>query len=131
VEQIFRATEFLEYGGSEQQLIDRIVMNLHLSMLAHAAFIDRPQSTELYNSIGVIEERSSVIEERWTREEVARSLSVGQMAACHVSCFTPRRVRPLGAGLPKCWGCGQSGHVRRDCPRKSLVSGNRSLPGGC
>jgi hypothetical protein len=103
-------------------------MNLHPSILAHAAFIDRPRSrVELYNVIGVIEGKSSVMEERRRQEGVVQSLHVGVVA--HVSRITPRRVKPLGAGLPKCWGCGWLGHIRRDCLRKPSVSGNESLTG--
>ena len=44
IEQVFLAAEFLEYKASEQQLVDRIVMKFHPSILAHAAFLDKPRS---------------------------------------------------------------------------------------
>jgi hypothetical protein len=46
IQQVFRAANFLGYDASEQQLVDRIVMNFHPSILAHAAFLDRPRSCE-------------------------------------------------------------------------------------
>jgi hypothetical protein len=42
IEQVFWAANFLRYDASEQQLVDRIVMNFHPSILPHAAFLDRP-----------------------------------------------------------------------------------------
>jgi hypothetical protein len=38
IDQVFRAAGFLEYDASEQQLVDRIVMNFHPSILVHTAF---------------------------------------------------------------------------------------------
>jgi hypothetical protein len=39
IEQVFRAAGFLGYYTSEQQLVDWIIMNLHSSLLAHAALL--------------------------------------------------------------------------------------------
>jgi hypothetical protein len=44
IEQVFRAAGFLGYNASEQQLVDRIIMNSHPNILAHAAFLERPRS---------------------------------------------------------------------------------------
>jgi hypothetical protein len=45
--------------------LDRVVINFHPSILNHATFIDRPWSSiKLYNVVGVIEEKSSITEER-------------------------------------------------------------------
>jgi hypothetical protein len=41
IEQIFGTAKFLEYSASEQELVDRIVMNLHPNILAHALGIRR------------------------------------------------------------------------------------------
>jgi hypothetical protein len=58
VEQFFGTAKFLECSASEQELVDRIVMNLHPSILAHAAFVDRPHSrAQLYNVIEIMVER--------------------------------------------------------------------------
>jgi hypothetical protein len=42
IEQVFSAAKFLQYVAREQELVDRVVMNFHPNILAHAAFIDRP-----------------------------------------------------------------------------------------
>ena len=43
VDQVFAASKILEYEAGEEQLVDRIVMNLHHSILAHTAFLERPR----------------------------------------------------------------------------------------
>jgi len=44
IDGIFAAADVLQYAASEQQLVDRIVMNLDPSVLSHAAFLERPRS---------------------------------------------------------------------------------------
>jgi hypothetical protein len=130
IEQVFRAAEFLRYGASEQQLVDRIVMNFHPSVLAQAAFLDKPRSLkELYNVVGLIEEKFSVAGEQRRMEGVSLRSRGGGGVPRDASRSTPPRAGAPGAVLPRCWGCGRSGHFKRDCPQKSTVSGNRSLPG--
>jgi hypothetical protein len=55
----------MQYGGSEQELVKRVVMNFHPNILAHAAFIDRPSTLrEMYQAIGSVEEKLSMVQER-------------------------------------------------------------------
>jgi len=42
IDQVFTTAEFLKYDADEQQLVDRIIMNLYPSVLAQAAFLERP-----------------------------------------------------------------------------------------
>ena len=44
IDQVFTAAEFLKYEADEQELVDRIIMNLHPSVFAQAAFLERPHS---------------------------------------------------------------------------------------
>jgi len=65
IDQVFRAAGFLEYDASEQQLVDRIVINFHPSVLAHAPFFDQQRSLkELYRVVGLIVETFSVAKQR-------------------------------------------------------------------
>jgi hypothetical protein len=65
IDNVFSAAELLKYEANEQQLVDRVIMNLHPSVLAHAAFMERPHSRkDLYHVVGLIEEKCSVLRER-------------------------------------------------------------------
>ena len=44
IDRVFAVAKFLGYGADEQQLVGRIIMNLHPSILAHTAFLDRAHS---------------------------------------------------------------------------------------
>jgi len=58
MQQVFLAAEFLKYNASEQQLVDRTLMNFHPSILAHAAFLDTPRSVkDMYRVVGLIAEK--------------------------------------------------------------------------
>jgi len=39
---VFAAARFLEYEAEEEQLVARVLMNLHVKVLAHSAFLERP-----------------------------------------------------------------------------------------
>ena len=114
IEQVFAAAKFLHYDVSEQDLVDRVVMNFHPSVLGHAAFVDRPCTLkELYQVVGIVEEKLAVAQERQRLQP-----------PCFNIC-NPRGVPRSGPGRAappvKCWKCGDSGHIRRDCPRTALV----------
>ena len=65
IDQVFPAAKILEFHAQEQELVDRILMNLHPSVLAHSAFLHRPRSRkELNNVVGLIEEKIAVNKER-------------------------------------------------------------------
>jgi len=131
IEQVFRAADFLEYKGSEQQLVYRIVMNFHPSILAHAAFLVKPRSLkEMYHIVGLIEEKFRVLKERQRMEWPSQLSSSGSVGSRNAS-----RSAPVHSGAPasvtsRCWGCGRYSHFRRDCPHKSPSSGNGQSPGG-
>jgi hypothetical protein len=103
-------------------------MNLHPSIFVHTALLDRPRSLkDLYRVVGLIEEKSSVTRER-QRVEVAPRSPVNTRAP-------PRetlRPTPARAGVRamSCWGCGQTGHGKRNCPRRNTPLGNGQAPGG-
>jgi hypothetical protein len=60
VEQVFQAANFLQYGATESELVDRILMNLHPSIQKMAAFLNKPNSRkELDQLVGQLEESLS------------------------------------------------------------------------
>jgi hypothetical protein len=107
VEKVFRIAAFLKYGATEQQLVDRLVMNFHPSVLSQAAFLDRPKSPwHLDRMVGLMEEKSAVARER---QCVAQESAVnrGRDASRVVSV---RSTEPTRAPI-KCWNCGRTGHL--------------------
>ena len=125
VEGVFAAAKFLQYGADEEQLVGRIVMNLHPTILAHAAFLDKPHSRqELLDAIGLIEEKFSVLKEREKAQPAVTAVS-GNPRSQGLPQTAPMSSRP-----PRCWSCGRPGHLRRDCRQLARHSGNGQRPGG-
>jgi hypothetical protein len=76
IDKVFVAAKFLGYAADEQQLVYRIVTNLHPSILAKAAFLERPHSrAQLYSAVGLIEEKFSVLRERQRTQSVPNTSS--------------------------------------------------------
>jgi hypothetical protein len=65
VEQVFQAANFLQYGATKEQLVDRVVMNFHPDVSSQAAVLDWPRSlSDLRLVAGLVEEKFSVLRER-------------------------------------------------------------------
>jgi len=126
IDQVFAAAQFLEYDADEQSLVDRVVMNLHPDILAHAAFVDRPHSRkELYDRIGIVEEKMAVVRERQRNESSQPVAGEREQRKGEVRRNVLDYSRP-----PKCWCCGRLGHIQRNCQRGNQQSGNGQGPGG-
>jgi hypothetical protein len=64
-DRIFRAAKFLDYRAGKEQLVERVIMNFHPSILANAALMDRLRSLrDLYRMVGLIKEWMAVGRER-------------------------------------------------------------------
>ena len=123
IEQVFAAAKFLHYDVSEQDLVDRVVMNFQPSVLSHAAFVDRPCTLkELYKEVGIVEEKLAVAQERQRLQ--LPYVNIGNPMG--VPCSGPVRAAPP----MKCWKSGDPSRIRRDCPRTALPPGNGQTPGG-
>jgi hypothetical protein len=119
VDQVFQVPEFLRYDATELQLVDRVVMNLHLEVLGQAAFLEKPRSLQdLCRAVGLIQERFSVREER-DRPRPHLAKDEGNENFRSVS---PREKgrgpRVPARGPVKCWGCGQLGHISSRCSKE-------------
>jgi hypothetical protein len=123
IDGVFSSAEFLGYQASEQELVDRVVTNLHPSILSHAALLNRPRSrVELLELVGIIEERISV--------RTGRPLGHPTKAPDDGKFNPPLRNSSRGTSSTKCWNCGRLGHVKRDCRSRPSPSGNGAAPGG-
>jgi len=123
IDQIFQAAEFLSYAATEQQLVERIVMNLHPQILKATAFLNPPHTREeLCRVVTQIEERFSVADERRRIERETHS-NDGRGES-------PDRPDGYGRDRPprklKCWHCGRMGHVRNKCPNKTGIKYGKS-----
>jgi hypothetical protein len=125
-DQVFQAANILQYTyEATEQLVERVVMNLHPQVLSQAALFDKPRSRkDLYRLVGLIEERILVPKERdWLGPEVTRG--GGNGSGCGGRPRNDRDdTRAPARGPIRCWGCGQQGHVRRSCPEQNVRSGN-------
>ena len=102
IDQVFSATRILEYDAQEQQLVDRVVMNLHPDVLAHSAFLDRPHSRkDLYNVVGLIEQKIAVNKER--QRDSSGQVATGREEPCGKQVDRNVSIR---SHPPKCWSCG-------------------------
>jgi hypothetical protein len=82
IEQVFGAARFLQYKASESELVDRVVMNFHPSILAHAAFVEKPCSLkELQRVVGLIKEKFVVAKERQRVELDARLIDTNKTSS--------------------------------------------------
>jgi hypothetical protein len=113
IEQVFRAANFLRYDSSEQQLVDRIVMNFYPSILAHAAFLDRPRfHEELHKVVGLIKEKSAIANEWQRGQESAHLLKSSKVVTWNVLCIAQVQSGGSASVSSRCWSCGQLGHFR-------------------
>jgi hypothetical protein len=65
IKEVVDAAEILQYRASEEEIVDRSLMNLHPDLIAKAAFLLRPGShRELTDMVSLIEEKMAVLGER-------------------------------------------------------------------
>ena len=99
-------------------------MNLHPTVLAHVAFLERPRSwKDLIYAVSLIEERFSVLRER-KRALFSVSMSSGSSSRSHES----SRNVPRDRNLRRCWNCGRAVHLRSDCRRHHPLDSRWDLP---
>jgi len=126
IDQVFSAARMLRYEAQEQDLVDRIIMNLHPAVLAQSAFVDRPHSRkELYDVVGIIEEKIAVDRERQRHRTALRGTGQEEPQGRGVDRSDSYPSRSI-----KCWRCGHLGHIERYCHRRTSQPGNRQVPGG-
>ena len=126
IDQVFTSPEFLGHEVGEQQLVDRVLMNLHPSILAYAAFLETSRSRkELCSAVGMVQEKVSVLKER-QRAQLADVSPNGNELQDH----EPSRNVPANSRPHKCWNCGRLGHVRHNCGQRASTSGNGQAPSG-
>ena len=114
-DRVFQNAEFLQYEASEEQLVQRVIMNLHPSILNLVSLVNTPKSwRELAVMVSLVEEQSAVLIERQKSLRVNPSPNSARGRPHDlVANNSPANRRPV-----KCWGCGRIGHVRGNCPSR-------------
>jgi hypothetical protein len=131
IERIFRVAKFLDYQAREEQLVERVIMNFHPSILANATLMDRPRSLQdLYRVVGLIEERLAVVRERRRINEPVRLSTSARGMSREAARSTAGQAGGTASAGRTCWSCGQPGHMARTCPRRQAAPGNGQVPGG-
>jgi len=104
IDRVFAAAKFLGYEAGEQQLVDRIVMNLHPTILAHAAFLERPRfRKELNSAVSLIEDKFSALKER-QKTPPAKTISSGATLVIDSRPGMSRRIPVfIGVGIVDIW----------------------------
>jgi len=126
IDQVFSAARILEYEASEQSLVDRIIMNLHPTILAQSTFVDRPHSRkELYEIVGITEEKFAVNSGRRRNQVSQQGRTMPGSQGRRIDRNDSSASRSI-----ECWECGLLGHVQRFCHSKRSQSGNGQVPGG-
>jgi len=79
-DQVFQTAEFLQYEATEEQLVQRIIMNLHPSILNLVSLVNKPKSRrELAVIVSLVEEHSSVLIEREKSLRANPSPKIGEV----------------------------------------------------
>ena len=131
IDRVFQAAHFLQYSATEQQIVERLIMNFHPDVLSQEAFLDKPRSRrELYQVIGLVEERFAVQHERERSGLRADGKRGGGGDPTSSRSNVPGKLRNPRPNQVNCWSCGQPGHVKRSCPRGGMGPGNGQRPGG-
>jgi hypothetical protein len=114
--------EILAYTGSESQLVDRMVQNLHPKFKSYLLFASRPESVRDLFLLATTVAETVVVEEQHMRlTAVVKPKPVPRPVANNMVLSTPSSAKANHSG--RCWGCGASDHFQRDCPSRS--------PGDC
>ena len=117
IKEVVDAAEFFQYCASEGDIVERILMNLHLEILAQADFLPRPRSYgELRDMVSLIEKRMVVLAERQRPDTDSSSFQMvergGLLDKLGGSAFDSKQSSKSGLA---CWHCEKQGHVQRNC----------------
>jgi hypothetical protein len=113
---MINAANFLRFSATVEEIVDRILMNLHPDVLTHAASLPCPtfyhQSSEM---VGHVEEKMAVQRERqMTRAEHANCKLAVAVAVVSEPSESTAVWNFLGHRSRGCWRCGQLGHLARN-----------------
>ncbi|PNF31022.1 hypothetical protein B7P43_G18038 [Cryptotermes secundus] len=115
---VVAAARILSYHGSESDLVQRIVQNIHPRVRSYLVFGSKPSTiSELHALASHVAEARAIDAQRQGDENPAfagasRSAARGP---CQVS-MAIDQTRPVRNRGVVCWKCSARGHLKRDCP---------------
>lgn len=122
------AATILGFPGTEAQLVQRMVQNLHPRVKSHCLFQNRPESVQdLYSLATTVSEAAAVEEQRKRGSMPVPQGGVHQQVVKGAVQAEVSPATPVSRG--KCWACGQAGHFQRDCAARTPPSSNRGRAG--
>ncbi|PNF24849.1 hypothetical protein B7P43_G12918 [Cryptotermes secundus] len=114
---VVAAADILGFSGSEAQLVQRMLQNLHPKVKSYLLFATRPESIkDLFSLATTVAEAVAVENQRKRTTASAQQGCVSQpVASGMVIGQTPAAKAD---SRRRCWGCGAPGHNFRDCPSR-------------
>ncbi|PNF15478.1 hypothetical protein B7P43_G17030 [Cryptotermes secundus] len=125
---VIAAARILNFNGSQSDLVQRIVQNMHPRVRVHLVFGSKPTTiSELHALASQVAEARAIDSQRQGSENKAlagASQGAGR-ASRQVSMAIDQGQRVRSEGVV-CWKCSGKGHLRRHCPSSlPLPSSNR------
>jgi hypothetical protein len=125
---VVAAAAILGFSGPEQQLVHRMVQNLHPKVKACLLFERRPESIKELFSLSTIVAEAVAVEEQRQRLTAPSP----QDAAPRPMVNSVVGARPPSARVDRrgnCWRCGASGHFARNCSEGARTNGSSARSG--
>ena len=115
---VVAAADILGFSGSEAQLVQRMLQNLHPKVKSYLLFANRPETIKDMFSLATTVAEAVAVEDQRKRTTataqqgcVPRPVASGMVIGQTSSAKADSRCR--------CWGCGAPGNNLRDCPSRS------------
>jgi hypothetical protein len=112
------AARILEFAGTESQLVQRIVQNLHPTVKSHCIFQERPQTISQLFSFATVVTEAVAIETQRRQRDISSPPGDAPRALGNASGQTRPPLSQVERKL-ECWACGKIGHLQRACPTRT------------
>jgi hypothetical protein len=112
---VVAAADILGFSGTEGQLVQRMLQNLHPRVKSYLLLANRPESIQ--DLFLLAAEAVAVEDQRKRATATAQQGSVPRPVKSGMVLGQTFSAKPYSRG--KCWGCGAPGHMLRYYPSRS------------